>query len=231
MAAARRTAIRAASPTGCRASTCASASTERTFLRFAYSRAMSRPDIGLLRNYVQINSPVINTSPDSPYVVYNSPTAAHIAANVTGYNFVFQANAGQCRAAAADGRPVRPVVRTLYGPQLVLHRRRLLQAADQQHRLWPDHAQLHQQRLDPDRPDQRAAATSSDGGSLSGFEAAYQTFFTFLPGPFDGLGHAAQLHLRPSVGDQELEPDHAPRRAATSAPSASACRPLAAPGR
>ena len=55
---------------------------------------MSRPDIGLLRNFVSINPPVINTSPDSPYVVYNSPTAAHTAANVTGYNFVFQANAG-----------------------------------------------------------------------------------------------------------------------------------------
>ena len=39
-------------------------------------------------------SPVINTSPNSPYVVYNSPTAAHVAANVVGYNFVFQANAG-----------------------------------------------------------------------------------------------------------------------------------------
>ena len=55
---------------------------------------MSRPDIGLLRNFVQVNGPFINTSPDSPYVVYNSPTAAHTAANVVGYNWVFPASAG-----------------------------------------------------------------------------------------------------------------------------------------
>jgi len=30
---------------------------DKDFVRFAYSRAMSRPDIGLLRNYVQINTP------------------------------------------------------------------------------------------------------------------------------------------------------------------------------
>ncbi|MEA3085417.1 MAG: hypothetical protein QOC89_3114, partial [Paraburkholderia sp.] len=33
----------------------------KDFLRFAYSRAISRPDIGLLRNFVQINGPSINT--------------------------------------------------------------------------------------------------------------------------------------------------------------------------
>src|SRR5579863_1598857 len=52
------------------------------FIRFAYSKAMSRPDIGLLRNYVQVTTPQLDTSADSPYVVYNSPTAAHIPANV-----------------------------------------------------------------------------------------------------------------------------------------------------
>ena len=74
----------------------------KNFVRFAYSKGISRPDIGLLRNFVQINAPVINTGPDSPYVVYNSPTAAHIPANVVGYNFVFQANAGN-----AGLRPIK----------------------------------------------------------------------------------------------------------------------------
>src|SRR3984885_14324213 len=67
---------------------------DKDFIRFAYSRAISRPDIGYLRNYIQMNSPVINVSADSPYVVYNSPTAAHVAANVVGYNFVFSSTAG-----------------------------------------------------------------------------------------------------------------------------------------
>src|SRR6202042_2111807 len=68
--------------------------TSKDFIRFAYSKAISRPDVGLLRNYVSINSPFINTGPDSPYVVYNSPTAAHVAANVVGYNFLFNSTAG-----------------------------------------------------------------------------------------------------------------------------------------
>ena len=34
---------------------------DKKFVRFAYSRAIARPDIGLLRNFVQINAPVINT--------------------------------------------------------------------------------------------------------------------------------------------------------------------------
>ena len=38
---------------------------DKDYVRFAYSRAISRPDIGYLRNFVQINSPVINTAPDS----------------------------------------------------------------------------------------------------------------------------------------------------------------------
>ncbi len=78
--------------------------TDKDFVRFAYSKAISRPSIGLLRNFVQINSPFINLGPDSPYVIYNSPTAAHVAANVIGYKFVFNATAGNAglRPESAD---------------------------------------------------------------------------------------------------------------------------------
>jgi len=40
--------------------------TDKDFVRFAYSKAISRPDTGLLRNTVQINSPFINANADSP---------------------------------------------------------------------------------------------------------------------------------------------------------------------
>ncbi|WP_260600048.1 TonB-dependent receptor [Sphingomonas endolithica] len=56
---------------------------DKDFLRFAYSRAISRPDFGFLRNSVAINAPIINTTPGSPYIVYNAPNAPQTAANVT----------------------------------------------------------------------------------------------------------------------------------------------------
>ncbi len=91
---ARQTPTPRSTPTGCRGFNVRFQFDDKDFVRFGYSRALARPDFGLLRNFVQINSPYINSTPDSPYVVYNSPTAAHTAANVVGYNFVFNADAG-----------------------------------------------------------------------------------------------------------------------------------------
>ena len=160
---------------------------DKNFVRFAYSRAMSRPDIGLLRNYVQINAPVISTTPDSPYIVYNSPTAAHTAANVTGYNFVFQANAGNAalKPMTADqfdisferymGRSSSFTIDGFY--------KKLNNAISYG---------LTTRELTNNGSTQLVQINGpqniNGGGELMGVEAAYQTFFTFLPGPFDGLG-------------------------------------------
>jgi TonB-dependent receptor len=161
------------------------------FLRFAYSRALARPDIGLLRNYVQINPPAINTSPDSPFVVYNSPTAAHVAANVTGYNFVFQANAGNA------------ALRPLMADQFDLSFERYMGRSSSftfdafYKRLTNSVAYGLTTRSIANNGSTQLVQINGPhnvhhGGSLSGFEAAYQTFFSFLPHPFDGLG--AQLN-------------------------------------
>jgi len=157
------------------------------FLRFAYSRAISRPDVGLLRNFVQINSPVINTGPDSPYVVYNSPTAAHTAANVVGYNFLFQANAGNAglRPVKADqfdvsyerymGRSSSFTVDAFY--------KRLsdLVGYGQFLRSFTNNGSTQNVQVS-------GPINASGTGKLYGFEANYQTFFTFLPGALSGLG-------------------------------------------
>lgn len=160
---------------------------ERDFLRFAYSKAISRPDIGLLRNFVQINAPVINTGPDSPYVVYNSPTAAHTAANVVGYNFLFQANAGNAglRPVKADqfdvsferymGRASSFTIDAFY--------KRLtgLIAYGQFLRSFTNNGSTQNVQVN-------GPINASGTGKLYGFEANYQTFFSFLPAPLDGLG-------------------------------------------
>jgi TonB-dependent receptor len=160
---------------------------DKDFIRFAYSRAMSRPDIGLLRNYVAINSPTIKTTPDSPYIVYNSPTAAHTIANVTGYNFVFQANAGNAA--------LRPMI----ADQFDLSFERYMNSSSsftingfykklsntvafgQTFRNFTNGGSTQLVQVN-------GPQNVKKGGELMGFEASYQTFFTFLPGLLNGLG-------------------------------------------
>jgi TonB-dependent receptor len=160
---------------------------DKDFIRFAYSRAISRPDIGLLRNFVQINAPVINTGPDSPYVVYNSPGAAHTAANVVGYNFVFQANAGN-----AGLRPIKADQFDVSFERYMGHSssftidgfyKRLtdLIAYGQFFRNFTNNGSTQVVQVN-------GPINASGTGKLYGFEANYQTFFTFLPGLLSGLG-------------------------------------------
>lgn len=162
----------------------------KDFVRFAYSKAISRPDIGLLRNYVQINPPVINTSPDSPYVVYNSPNAAHTAANVTGYNFVFQASSGNAalQPIKADqfdisferymGRSSSFTIDGFY------KRLTNLISYGQSYRDYTNNGATEEVQVS-------GPINSSGTGKLLGFETGYQTFFTFLPGLLSGLGMQA----------------------------------------
>jgi len=160
---------------------------DKDFIRFAYSRAISRPDIGLLRNYVQIGAPIYNTGPDSPYVIYNSPTAEHTEANVTGYKFVFQANAGNpaLRPMTADQFDIsferymgRSSSFTIDGFYKKLHN---AVAFGQFYRDYTNNGSTQEVMVN-------GPVNVSKGGELYGFEAAYQTFFTFLPGLLNGLG-------------------------------------------
>lgn len=159
----------------------------KDFLRFAYSKAISRPDIGLLRNYVQINSPILNTSPDSPYVVYNSPTAAHTPDNVVGYNFVFQANAGNVALKPINADQFDVSFERYMGSSTSFtfdafyKRLTNLISYGQSDRMFTNNGSSQTVQVN-------GPINSSGAGKLYGFEAAYQTFFTFLPAPFDGLG-------------------------------------------
>jgi TonB-dependent receptor len=159
----------------------------KDFIRFAYSKAISRPDVGLLRNYVSINSPFINTGPDSPYVVYNSPTAAHVAANVVGYNFLFNSTAGNAalQPESADQfdlsyeRYFSPTSSLTFGLFFKKLSNTLNQA--QFDRPFTNNGVSEEiQILGP--------VNVKNGGKIEGAEFAYQTFFDFLPGIWSGLG-------------------------------------------
>ena len=160
---------------------------DKDYIRFGYSRGLSRPDFGLLRNYVQINSPYINTGPDSPYVVYNSPTAAHIAANVTGYNFVFNAESGYAG--------LKPMTADQFDLtfERYMHKSGLLTIDLFYKKLHNaiDYGQFERQFTNGGSTQTvllRGPRNEKGGGELKGFEVGYQTFFDFLPGLLSGLG-------------------------------------------
>jgi TonB-dependent receptor len=164
--------------------------TDKDFVRFAYSKAISRPDTGLLRNTVQISSPFINTGADSPYVIYNSPTAAHIAANVVGYNFVFNSTAGNANLLPESADQFDLSYERYFGPTssltVGLFYKKLyntLSEANFDRTFTNNGATETVQILGP--------INVKDGGKIEGVEFAYQTFFDFLPGLLSGLGMQA----------------------------------------
>jgi TonB-dependent receptor len=163
---------------------------EKDFVRFAYSRAMSRPDIGLLRNYVQINSPVINTTPDSPYVVYSSPTAAHVAANVTGYNFLFNSSAGNAALLPEMADQFDLSFERYMGPTSSVtvgaFYKKLSNTLD-----FENFSRTFTNNGATETAQVQGPVNRKDGGKVKGVELAYQTFFDFLPGLWNGLGMQA----------------------------------------
>jgi TonB-dependent receptor len=172
---------------------------EKDFIRFAYSKAISRPDIGLLRNFVQINTPFINTGPDSPYVVYNSPTAAHVAANVVGYNFVFNSTAGNAALQPESADQLDLSYERYFGPTssvtLGVFWKKLSNTLSQAQFTRPftnDGVTEEAQILGP--------VNVKNGGKIEGAEFAYQTFFDFLPGLWSGLGMQANYTYVNQIG-------------------------------
>jgi TonB-dependent receptor len=160
---------------------------DKDFVRFAYSRAMSRPDIGLLRNYVQINAPVIDTTPDSPYVVYNSPTAAHVPANVTGYKFLFNSTAGNAallpEMADQFDLSFERYMGATSSVTLGLFYKKLSNTLDYENfsRTFTNGGATETAQI-------QGPVNRKDGGKVKGVEFGYQTFFDFLPGLWNGLG-------------------------------------------
>jgi TonB-dependent receptor len=161
--------------------------TPQDYLRFGYSRALSRPDFGYLRNFVQINAPAINTTPDSPYVVYNSPTAAHTAANVVGYNFVFNANAGNAALRPERADQFDLTYERYWGKSglftVDLFYKKLMDrvALGEFDRQLTNNGSTQTVRM-------LGPFNQPQGGNLKGLEAAYQTFFDKLPGLWSGFG-------------------------------------------
>ena len=149
-------------------------------LRFAASRAMSRPDIGLLKNYVSISAPVIDTTSTSNYVTYDSSGA------VNGYNFQYTGQAGN------------PYLKPVTADQFDLSLENYFSSVgsfsfDLFYKKFYDYIQSgsYYRSFTNNGVTETVKVTgptNNDGASVRGFEVAYQRFFDFLPGAWSGLG-------------------------------------------
>ncbi|UAL10123.1 TonB-dependent receptor [Caulobacter segnis] len=164
--------------------------TDKQFVRFAASRALSRPDFGLLRNFVGVQSPAINTGPDSPYIIWKDPAAAHTAANVAGYNFQFNADSGYAALKPITADQFDLTYENYFTPSssftAALFYKKLNGsiAYGEFLRSFTNNGSTQNVLV-------RGPRNGNGGGELKGFELAYQTFFDFLPGIWSGLGFQA----------------------------------------
>jgi TonB-dependent receptor len=160
---------------------------DKSFIRFAASRAMSRPDFGLLRNYVSIAAPAINTGPDSPYVIWTDPNAPHVASNVKGYNFQFNADSGfgALKPITADQFDLAFehyfTESSSFTFDVFYKKLNGSIAYGEFLRSFTNNGSTQNVLV-------RGPRNGNGGGELTGFEVAYQTFFDFLPSPWNGLG-------------------------------------------
>jgi len=140
---------------------------------------------------VGIQAPGINTTPDSPFVVYNSPTAAHIPANVTGYKFIFNADSGfgALKPITADNFDLS--YENYFGKSSSFTVGAFYKelngsiAYGEFERTFENNGVTQNVVV-------RGPRNGKGGGTLKGVEVAFQTFFDFLPGAWSGLG--AQLN-------------------------------------
>jgi TonB-dependent receptor len=155
---------------------------DKQFMRFGYSKGMSRPDFGLLRNSVSVNAPPIDVSNSSPYLIRNAQ------GQVTGYNFVFSAEAGY-----AGLKPIEADNFDL-SYEAYFNKSSSLTFGLFYKRLENAIAYGRADRLLENNGSEQVVVIrgpSNDpgsGGTLKGFEIAYQTFFDSLPGAWSGLG-------------------------------------------
>jgi TonB-dependent receptor len=156
--------------------------TDKQFMRFGYSKAMSRPDFGLLRNSVAINGPPIDTSNSSPYLIRNAQGA------VTGYNFVFAAEAGYAglEPVEADNFDLsyEAYINDSSSFTVGLFYKRLENTIAYGRAV----RELTNGGTTQDVTIRGPSNQPGSGGTLKGFELAYQTFFDKLPGAWSGLG-------------------------------------------
>ncbi len=172
-------------------------------LRFAASRAMSRPDIGLLKNYFYVTRAPITTA-DFPLnnsnanVVYgdgNTSTDTSAAAYKTAcavgqpcsYTFQYTASAGNPNLKPTTADQFDLVLENYFAQvgsfsfdMFYKKFHDYIQNGARQHATLTNNGVTRDVLV--------TGPVNGDGAAIKGFEISYQRFFDFLPAPFDGFG-------------------------------------------
>lgn len=155
--------------------------TDKLVSRFAYSRAMSRPDFGYLRNFLTINrlSPNLND-------FTNTRVTRDPAGNAIAYDWEYTGQSGN------------PGLKPITADQVDLtfeyyFSRNGSLTLTGFYKQFHDYIQAGSFLLNISNGgvDEQVRITrpvNGEGAGIYGAEAAFQTFFDFLPAPFDGFG-------------------------------------------
>ena len=148
-------------------------------MRFAASRAMSRPDIGLLKNYIEVSASLPGTDPTDPRYVSTGGA-------ISGVNPTYTANA------------YNPYLEPVTADQFDLAIEHYFANAGSFtvtafYKTFENYIQYGSYNLDVTnngvtRTVQVRGPMNGDGAQVRGLEFAYQQFFDFLPGPWAGFG-------------------------------------------
>ncbi len=159
-------------------------------LRLAASRAMSRPDMGYLKNYVSISNPSIDlTCSTSPERCVKDSSGKNV-----DYKPLFTASAGN------------PYIKPTTADQIDMSVENYFAAVgsfsfDLFYKKFYDWIQFGNYTANFTNNGVTETVRingpmNNDGATIKGFEVAYQRFFDFLPSPWNGLGiQANYTHL------------------------------------
>jgi TonB-dependent receptor len=163
--------------------------TDKWFLRFAASRALSRPDIGNLKAYSSVGAA--------------TPSAADL---VCGKAFECTGGVPTKANIKYTGSAQNPYLRPVTADQFDLSVENYFSSTGSVtfnlfYKKFHDYIQFGTYDREftnngVTRSVQMNGPMNGDGASIKGFELAYQSFFDFLPAPFDGFGiQANYTHL------------------------------------
>ncbi len=156
--------------------------TSKLVSRFAYSRAISRPDVGLLRNYTTITRTSPNlTDRSNPDIVYGPD-----GQTITGYNWSYRGQAGNPR--------LKPIEADQFDLTLEYYFARAGSfSATGFYKRFNNYIQsgTYNRAVTNNGVTRNVLVTgpmNGDGASIKGAEFAFQSFFDFLPGLLSGFG-------------------------------------------
>ncbi len=155
--------------------------TDKLVSRFAYSRAMSRPDFGLLRNFLTINRLTPNLNDFSDENVTRDPQG-----NAIAYDWQYTGQSGNPGLKPITADQFDLTLEYYFGQSSSF-------TATGFYKKFHDYIQSGSFLLDITNngvtEEVRVARPfNGKGASIYGAEVAFQTFFDFLPAPFDGFG-------------------------------------------